>query len=229
MGEVVASSESPSTSVLLVDDHVLVTQSLGSALAAEPAIEVVGTACSVAQAVDTAVACRPDVVLMDLRLPDGNGIDAAERILEQLPDTKVVILSAAGSTKEVADALAAGCAGFLEKTASLPRVVRAIRAAARGELVLSTDQIAEMVVNQRRPTAPRSRLSGRELEVLELLAMGLSNHQIAAELYISFHTARAHVRGVLSKLGASTRLEAVAVARANGLLDGGAYRRVSAL
>lgn len=225
-----AASPEPSTptSVLIVDDHVLVAESLRRALSAEDDVIVVGSANTAAAALELAVCFRPDVVLMDLHLPDDDGVTAAERILTRAPKTRVVILSAAATPEEIAEALAAGCIGYLEKTASLSAVVRAVRSAARGKMVLATHILEQLVTLPKVTTAPPGQITAREREVLELLAKGLSNHEIATELYISFHTTRAHVRSLLAKLGARSRLEAVAIARRGGILDGGSDRSINA-
>jgi DNA-binding NarL/FixJ family response regulator len=209
------------TSILIVDDHSLVGETLRRVLDREPDLTVVAVVETAAAALEAAEGLRPDVVLMDYRLPDGDGATTAARLLEAIPGTKILMLTGSGDETTVSEALQAGCVGYLEKTAKVDRVITAIRQARDGELVVSATDLSRAVstppaaVRRRRPDG----LTEREAEVLELLVEGLSNRDMADRLYVSVHTVRAHIRALLAKLGAHTRLEAVATARRQGLLD----------
>jgi DNA-binding NarL/FixJ family response regulator len=205
-------------SVLIVDDHSMVAESLRRVLEREDDLDVVGVAPTARDAVEIASEQHPDVVLMDLGLPDADGVTAAARILDALPDTKILILTGRGSDAVVAEALQAGCVGYLEKTSSVDRVASAIRQAKHGELVISAADLSRAVASPA-PSKPAEDLTEREIQVLALLAEGMSNRELANELYVSVHTVRAHVRALLAKLGAHSRLEAVAQARRRGLVS----------
>jgi DNA-binding NarL/FixJ family response regulator len=160
----------------------------------------------------------PDVVLMDHDLPDGNGIDGARMVLDVLPGTKVLILT--GSTRGVTllpRALDAGCCGYITKTKGPEELVLAVRQAAAGDMVVPHDLMAR-VIAARRPDGRGASLTEREMEVLRLMASGRSSNEIAAELYLSTNTIRHHVQAVLQKLGAHSKLEAVAVALRSGII-----------
>ncbi len=206
--------------VAIVDDHAMLVEGLSTLLDAEPDLEVVGTAGTVADALELVGAHRPNVVVMDFNLPDGDGASATAEILRRWPETKVVMFSAAGSEDLFARAVEAGCSGFVPKDQSSRQIASAIRAAHRGESVMPTDVLAALLSRLRRP-APidRSGLTARELEVLGLLAQGMSTEQIRAELFLSENTVRNHIQRVLSKLGAHSKLEAVAAAVRDGIVS----------
>lgn len=208
-------------SLLVVDDHEMVAESFRRALDREPDIEVVAVAATSAEAVALAAERRPRVVLMDLQLPDGDGVTAAARILATAPRTRVLILTGAGGDTAVGDALRVGCVGYLEKTSPLDQIAPAIRKAVGGELALSARDLARAVASPPRRSGRGDDLTRRELEVVRMLADGMSNGEIARELYVSIHTVRSHVRTLLAKLGARNRLEAVAAARRQGLFRQG--------
>jgi DNA-binding NarL/FixJ family response regulator len=206
--------------VAVVDDHAMVAEGLSSLLAEEPDLEVVGTAPSVAEAMDLIEQSRPDVVLIDYRLPDGDGASAAAEILRRWPATRVILLSASGGEELLARALEAGCSGFLAKDRSGEEVAAAVRAAYRGESLIPTEALTGLLDRLRRPSGrPGGELSARELEVLRLLARGTSTEAISEQLFLSEHTVRNHVRNILSKLGAHSKLEAVSIAARDGIVS----------
>ena len=212
--------------VLLVEDHRLMFEGLSSLLAEYPDINVLGVATTVADAVAKATLLKPDLVLMDYRLPDGDGAQASERIRTRLPDTAILFLSADPSESAMMRAVEAGASGYVSKAASAEELVSSIRKAADGEFLLEAATMARLL-DQRRQAQQQasekqrltSELTQREREVLRLLARGLDNFEIADELGIGYGTVRGHVRGVLEKLGAHSRLHAVAEARKAGLVE----------
>lgn len=203
--------------VLLVDDHPVVRAGLAGILQAEADVEVVGEAASAAEAVAVVRAQAPDVVLMDLRMPGGDGVMATEGVLEAAPSTRVVVLTTYESDADILRAVEAGAAGYLLKDASRAELVAAIRMAARGETVLAPSVATRLVDRMRRPH-PADSLSPREVEVLRLVARGLSNAEIGRELYISEATVKTHLVRSFAKLGVSDRTAAVTSAIAAGLL-----------
>ena len=214
-------------SVLLVEDHRLMFEGLSSLLAEYPDINVLGVATTVADAVAKASLLKPDLLLMDYRLPDGDGAQASERIRATLPDTAVLFLSADPSEGSMMRAVEAGASGYVSKAASAEELVSSIRKAADGEFLLEAATMARLL-EQRRQAQQRATeqkrlindLTPREHDVLKLMARGLDNYEIAEELGIGYGTVRGHVRGVLEKLGSHTRLHAVAEARRAGLVEG---------
>jgi len=203
--------------VLLVDDHPVVRAGLAGILQAEPDVEVVGEAASATEAVAVARALTPDVILMDLRMPGGDGVTATAGVLTAAPTTRVVVLTTYESDADILRAVEAGAAGYLLKDASRAELVSAIRAAARGETVLAPSVATRLVDRMRRPQ-PADSLSPREVEVLRLVARGLSNAEIGRELYISEATVKTHLLRSFAKLGVSDRTAAVTTAIAAGHL-----------
>ena len=203
--------------VLLVDDHPVVRTGVRGMLAAEPDIDVVGEAGSGVDAVTMAARLRPDVVLMDLRMPELDGVAATGRILADRPQTRVVVLTTYETDADILRAVEAGAAGYLLKDASPEELSRAIRAAARGETVLAPPVAARLVRSVRQP-APRTPLSAREIEVLRLVGRGLTNAEIGKELYIGEATVKTHLLRAFTKLGVSDRTAAVTTALASGVL-----------
>ncbi|WP_067482160.1 response regulator [Actinomadura hibisca] len=196
--------------VLIADDHPVVRAGLCALLASEPDIEVVAEAADGAAAVRQAGLTRPDLVLMDLRLGEGiDGVEATRRILE-LPDPpRVLVLTTYDSDADIARAIDVGAAGYLLKAGPPEELFAGIRTAARGETALSP-KVATRLLNRVREPAPA--LSPREIETLELLARGLSNRQIAKELFVSEATVKTHLVHIFAKLGVDTRTAAVATA-----------------
>jgi len=212
--------------LLLVEDHRLMFEGLTSLLSEYDDLTVLGVATTVADAVQKAMFLKPDVVLMDYRLPDGDGAQATEKIRAQLPETAVVFLSADISESAMMRAVEAGAAGYVSKAASAEELISAVRKAADGEFLVGASTMARLLEQRRRQErldAEQARigseLTGREREVLALMADGLDNYDIAKELRIGYGTVRGHVRGVLEKLGAHSKLQAVATARQNGLVE----------
>lgn len=203
--------------VLLVDDHPVVRTGLAAILASEADIEVVGEASSAAEAVTVARALLPNVVLMDLRMPGGDGVSATAGVLSAAPTARVVVLTTYESDGDILRAVEAGATGYLLKDASRTDLVSAIRAAARGETVLAPSVATRLVDRMRRPHAADT-LSPREVEVLRLVARGLSNADIGRELFISEATVKTHLLRTFAKLDVSDRTAAVTTAMAGGLL-----------
>lgn len=206
--------------VVVVDDHELVAEGLVRVLREHADIEVVGMAGSVAAGVALVESALPDVAIVDYQLQDGDGAAAAARFRAASPDTRVLMVT--GSTREhvVVAAVEAGCAGFLTKDNAVKELVSAVRAVHSGEGYLSTPALAGLLPRLgRRYRRVGADLTPREREVLEALALGLSNREIAARLYLSVNTVRNHVQNVLAKLGAHSKLEAVAIAGREGLVD----------
>ncbi len=202
--------------VLIVDDHSMVAESFRRALTNEADLEVVGVAHTVAEAHAIAIDRRPDVVLMDYALPDGDGVTAAGALVRELPDVKVILVTGGDGHRAVRGAIEAGCVGYLEKTMGLTQLAVAIRAAAAGETAISPEHLA---MAMRAAPEASVQLTGREHDVLRLLVDGLSNRAIADELIVSLNTVRTHVQSILSKLGVHSKLEAAAYARDNHLLE----------
>jgi DNA-binding NarL/FixJ family response regulator len=208
------------TRLLLVDDHEIFTSSLVAALETEPGIEVSGVAHDLAAARRMLPARRPDVVLLDHRLPDGDGV-AAIRDLRALHDAQFVVLTASTADQVLMAAIEAGAAGFVSKTRSLRELVSAVHAAAAGEAVISSDLLARLLPRLRgiAGAAPTTALTPREVEVLQLMASGLANSAIAEELVVSVHTVRNHVANLSAKLDAHSKLEAVSIGVRQGLIS----------
>jgi len=202
--------------VLIADDHPVVREGLRGMLAAEPGIQVVGEAASGDEAVVMALQHRPDVVLMDLRMPGGDGVEATAGILTAVPQARVVVLTTYETDADIVRAVEAGAAGYLLKDTPRRDLVSAIRAAARGETVLGPTVATRLVSQLRRPaTEP---LSARETEVLSLVARGQTNAEIGRALYISEATVKTHLLRAFGKLGVSDRTAAVTTAIELGML-----------
>ncbi|HZO30984.1 MAG TPA: response regulator transcription factor [Chloroflexota bacterium] len=208
--------------VLLVDDHAVVRKGLRALFELEPGIEVVGEAGDGEQAVQVVERLRPDVILMDLEMPGLGGVEAARQISERQPSSKIVVLTSHAAEEDVFPALKAGALGYLLKHSAPDDVVRAIRQAHQGETVLHP-AIARMVLQElNRPPQPRQSqttepLSARELEVLRLLARGMSNQEIADTLVVGEATVRSHVSAILRKLQLASRTQAALYALREGL------------
>jgi len=219
-----------SLGVLIVDDQALVRAGFRMILEAEEDMEVVGEAADGQEAVTEARRLRPDVVLMDVRMPDVDGIEATRRLLaEDRSAVKVVMLTTFDMDEYVYDALRAGASGFLLKDVPPEQLVDGIRAVAKGDALLApsvTRRVIEEFV-RRPPASVRTlppkleELTARELEVLKLIARGLSNAEIATELFVSETTVKTHVAHVLMKLGLRDRVQAVVAAYESGLVEPG--------
>jgi len=211
------SARPPGTvSVLIADDHPVVREGLRGMLAAEAGIDVVAEAASGDEAVVMAARHQPDVVLMDLRMPGGDGVQATAGIVAALPGTRVIVLTTYESDADIVRAVEAGATGYLLKDTPLPDLVTAIRAAARGETVLGPTVAGRLISHLRRPAVEP--LSGRETEVLSLVARGETNAEIGRALFISEATVKTHLLRAFAKLGVSDRTAAVTRAIELGML-----------
>jgi len=210
--------------VLLVDDHQLLTGSLAAVLGREPDMQVVGEASTVAEAKSLARE-RLDVVLMDYRLPDGTGAEATRAIKARWPACRVVMLTAVHDDETILESIQAGADGYLTKDRAVDDVVSAVRAANAGETLLPHSVImgiAQRVVAARDKTVERRQiepLTPRELEVLKALTEGLSTPEICERLFIAPNTLRTHVQNIMGKLRVHSKLEAVAFAIRNRLVE----------
>jgi DNA-binding NarL/FixJ family response regulator len=203
------------TTVLIVDDHPIVRDGLRTVLSAEPGIEVVGECARGDEAVNAAAALRPDVVLMDLRLPGLDGVTATARITEA-GTARVLVLTTYDSDGDILRAVEAGAIGYLLKDASRQELARAVAAAGRGETVLAPTVAARLVGGLR--GRRESVLTPRETEVLRCMASGLSNPDIGRTLFIGEATVKSHVMRIFDKLGVRDRTAAVTTAIARGIL-----------
>jgi DNA-binding NarL/FixJ family response regulator len=205
--------------VLIVDDHQMFAESIAHILTDEDAIEVIGIAANAADGIRLAHSANPDVVVLDLNLPDGDGIDVARRIRQTDPTTRVLILTGAGDERTVVDAVDAGCSGLVTKDRALRELVDAVRVTAAGDAYIGPAMLAALLPRLgSTPRAIGSDLTTREREVLDLMGEGLSNQAIADRMILSVHTIRNHVQNLLSKLHAHSKLEAVVVATRAALL-----------
>jgi DNA-binding NarL/FixJ family response regulator len=202
--------------VVLADDHPIVREGLRGMLAAEPGIEVVAEAASGAEAVAVAARYRPDVVLMDLRMPGGDGVTATAEIVATTPGARVVVLTTYETDADIVRAVEAGAVGYLLKDTPVAELGQAIRAAARGETVLAPSVAQRLVSHVRQPR--RDLLSSRETEVLALVARGLTNAEIGRQLTITEATVKTHLIRSFSKLGVNDRTAAVTSAIALGAI-----------
>lgn len=202
--------------LLIADDHPIVRAGFEGMLAEMPDLEVVGEAENGEEAVRLAERLRPDVVLMDLRMPVVDGVEATNRIKEGDPSANVLVLTTYDSDADILRAIEAGATGYLLKDTPREELFRAIRAAARGEPVLAPSVTARLM--QRAQTPIRTALSGREIEVLELVARGGSNKELARELHLSEATVKSHLIHIFDKLGVTDRTAAVTVALERGIL-----------
>jgi DNA-binding NarL/FixJ family response regulator len=209
--------------VLVVDDHAVVRAGLRRVLDAEPDIETVGEAPSADRAVFEAMEHRPDIVLMDVVMPEKSGIDGLPALLQAVPTAKVLILSMQDDPRYVREAFAAGASGYVLKEAADTEVVSAVRAVAAGERYVHPALGARLVAAEadERRRAEVDPLSDREREVLRLLALGHTNQEIAKMLYISVRTAETHRAHIMQKLRLSSRAELVRYALSEGLLEEG--------
>lgn len=222
------------TTVIVVDDQSLIRQAVADILSSEADLEVVGEAVDGAQALSLAQELRPDVVLMDIRMPVLDGIGATSAICADpdLADTRVLILTTFEEDENLIATLRAGASGFIGKGSEPEEIVRAVRAVHAGDALLSPaatrSLITKYVVAADEPTSPRAvptelaLLTERELEVLLLVARGRSNQQIADDLVISPHTSKTHVNRIMTKVAAHDRAQLVILAYESGLLQPGA-------
>ncbi|MFG1946830.1 response regulator [Nonomuraea sp. NPDC048826] len=206
--------------LILVEDHDMVAEAIAMALGNAPGLRVVARFRSAADAVAGVRAHRPDVVVLDRRLPDGDGIAAIGRITQEAPGVRVLVLTGEASPPTAVRVVEAGGAGLVVKSSGLRELESAVREVAAGGVAFAPD-LLPAVLDQLagRGRAGGGTLTGRERETLQLLAEGVSTDQLSERLGIARNTARNHIQRVLEKLGARSKLEAVAIARREGLLD----------
>jgi DNA-binding NarL/FixJ family response regulator len=204
--------------VLLADDHGVVRKGVRDFLEEEPDLDVVGEASDGAQAVDMALALQPDVVVMDIKMPQLSGIEATKRIKASAPQVRVLALSAYDDDPYVWGLLEAGASGYVLKTAESRELISAIRAVAAGRSALDPQIAPRIIARAARPT-PSSDLTDREREVLSLAARGLTNKQIGHDLNISDRTVQNHLANIYGKLSVQSRTEAVTAALQRGLIQ----------
>ena len=203
--------------VLIVDDHELVRMGIERYLANYPEVKVVGTASDGDTAIRLAAELKPDVVLMDLVMPGVDGVEATRRILDSLPETRVLVLTSFSDQERIIDAIDAGALGYLLKDSEPGDLLRGIQAVARGESPLSP-KAAQAINAARRARPQASDLTAREGEVLVLMARGLANKQIARKLGISENTVKAHLANIFHRIGVSDRTQAALWAERRGML-----------
>lgn len=207
--------------VLIVDDHEVLASSLAQVLDHEPDLTTVGVAGSLERAKVMIPSTAPDVLLLDQRLPDGDGVASICELRALRCAMKIVVLTATCADHVLLAAMEAGAVGFLSKTRGLNEVTAAIRGAMVGESVISPELLGRLLPKfNRNGNAQRDELTDREREVLGLLAAGLTNAAIAGQLHLSVHTVRNHVANLSIKLGAHSKLEALSIAVRDGLLAG---------
>jgi DNA-binding NarL/FixJ family response regulator len=195
--------------VVVVDDHALHRDGTRQILEAHDDLQVVGEADSGEVALALVNQLRPDVVLMDIRLPGINGVEATRRLTRDHPEVRVLMVSAYDEDEYVRGSLEAGAAGYLRKTAPGKELVQAVRAVASGASVFQSGLAARLLISPREPEHSATELSEREVSVLKLLMAGLHNREVAAELGISARTVDRHCDNIYAKLGVSSRTEAV--------------------
>ena len=203
--------------VLVADDHYIVRQGLATLLVPRNGMQVVGEATTGAEAVDLALTLQPDVILMDMIMPELDGAAAIMRIKAQNPAARILVLTSFGEREKVAAALQAGAAGYLLKDSSPDDLFAAIRSVHRGNLVIP-QELARDLMQPQAPAPKSSQFTARELDVLRLLVQGKSNPEIAQALYISATTVRSHVTAILTKLNVANRTQAALVAQERQLV-----------
>ncbi|HSR47898.1 MAG TPA: response regulator transcription factor [Anaerolineales bacterium] len=212
-------AESDRIRVLIVDDHDLLREGLASFLAAYPDLELAGQASSGAEAIRICDEVQADVVLIDLKMPEMDGVQATRQILARHPQLKIVALTSFGEEDLVRAELQAGAIGYLLKNVSASDLAQAIRAANAGRPTLSGEAAMALVESASGLLQPEEELTEREIEVLQLMARGLSNPEMAKQLHVSRFTVKNHVSSILSKLGASSRTEAATLALKRRLIQ----------
>lgn len=207
--------------VVIVDDHAMVRESIALALGRSPELDVVGAAASVREGRALVQELSPDVAVVDYGLPDGTGIELARSIHEGVPPARTIVLTASEGVQAAAEAVAAGCSGFVRKSADLGDLADGVLRVHRGEAIFDAQTLSAAISWLNRPTAVPAGLTERELDVLRCLAEGRTTVEISELLYLSHHTVRNHVRNILGKLGARSQLEAVVIGASTGLVSVG--------
>ncbi len=212
--------------LVIVDDHTLFREGLASIIRLEPDIEVSGLAGTVQEAVEVVRTVKPDIVLMDYSLPDGNGAEATRMVLDEHPDCKVIFLTMSDRDENLFAAIRSGARGYLIKNMSPSKLVTTIRSVHRGESALSRsmtlrlmEELSRTKVPERLEDSSLAKLTRREMDVLRELASGKTNQEIANRLYLSENTVKYHVHSILGKLDLSGRKAAAQFAKEHGLTD----------
>jgi DNA-binding NarL/FixJ family response regulator len=205
--------------VLIVEDHQIVADGLTALLNGQKDMTVVGNVGSVAESAATAAELRPDIVLLDFRLNDGTGADAAAAIRRVAPNAKHIFLTREDSDVARYAALESGASGFIHKSRAAAEVVDAIRKVAAGGTLITPSAIATLINRRRQMDSQRESLTAREKEVLRLMAEGVSSRDIASKLGISYATVRTHIRSLDAKLGVHSKVQAIVKARELALID----------
>ena|SRR5215469_287639 len=214
---------------IIVDDHALFRRGLEMVLEGEPDIELVGQASDGTEAVEKAAESLPDIVLMDIRMPRSNGIEACRAVKEAAPSAKIVILTISDEEEDLFEAIRAGASGYLLKDIPLDEVADTVRAVHGGQSLINPSMAGKLLTEfaalarrddeERAQEVPAPRLTEREMQVLKLVARGMNNRDIAKELFISENTVKNHVRNILEKLQIHSRMEAVMVAVREKLIE----------
>ncbi len=216
----------PKTRILLADDHALFREGLGIIIASQPDMEVVGEAGDGLEAVVKALELKPDLVLMDIHMPGCDGLEATRKIKTALPDTIVVILTVRDDEEKLFEAIRSGAQGYLLKNIHSREMLEMLRGALRGEAAIPPRLAGRMLEEFRRMSRQARHFTGddqdlltpRELEVLDCVAQGMTDKEIAAHLTLSLHTVKTHLRNILSKLQVRSRREAVRLAKDRGIV-----------
>jgi DNA-binding NarL/FixJ family response regulator len=225
-GDSVRTTQEP-IRVVIADDHVLYRRGLQTVVTQEEDIDIVGEASDGQEAIDRTVELLPDVVLMDVRMPRVSGIEACAAIKTQVPSTRIIMLTMSDEESDLYEAVKAGANGYLLKEISIEEVADAIRAVVEGQSLISPSMASKLLSEfnalakraEEKQNIPAPKLTDRELEVLKLVAQGMSNKEIADDLFISENTVKNHVRNILEKLQLHSRMEAVMYAMREKLLD----------
>ncbi|MGD2049957.1 MAG: response regulator transcription factor [Chloroflexota bacterium] len=206
--------ESEPIRVMLVDDHDMVRRGLATFLQVNSDLELVGEARDGAEALEVCDKVQPDVILMDLVMPEMDGAEATRAILHKWPEIKIIALTSFQEKDLIHEALRAGATGYLLKSVTVEELAAAVRSAHAGQLTLAPEALQVLLQSQAStsPTGPAYDLTDREMEVLVLMVEGLNNREIAERLYVSRATAKAHVSHIFNKLGVSNRAEAITLA-----------------
>lgn len=207
--------------VLFVDDHEMVRIGVSAYLSAQADIEVIGEADNGLKAVELAMELRPDIILMDLVMPEMDGIEATKRIIEKWPEAKIIIVTSFLDDEKVYPALEAGATSYMLKTSKASEIARAVRSTFQGQSVLEPEVTGKMMEKLRRPkiTQLHEQLTNREMEILLLMTQGKTNQEIADDLFIALKTAKVHVSNILSKLAVQDRTQAVIYAFKHSLVQ----------
>jgi len=212
--------------IIIVDDHVLFREGLAAIVREEADIEVVGLVGTVQEAVEAALALKPDIVLMDFSLPDGSGADATRKIIQEYPGCKVVFMTMSEKDEDLLAAIRSGAVGYLLKNMTPSKLVAALRSVQQGESALSRSMTLQLMKELSRTKEPEpsgdpalGKLTQREKDVLAELAAGKSNQEIARQLFISENTVKYHVHSILEKLNLRDRKEAARFAREHGVKE----------